>query len=247
MSYLLVLFALFTSRLTVDDPIEDKLDNSRLEYSQELERQRTLLMESLQKKEDAARSSGKVQLVEQIKKECEAFELNDALPSVVPTESYKRGVKAAKAKLKTALETAVREYLQAKKDTEAATLNVELEEVKRETAAPASTKDKNAEKAPVVVAEWIHRPDAPGKGPNEIQLYSNGRIDDPNGRNTWSLQGRILTLRWQAPDAPGGAWVDVCLLSQDRQTFKGKNQKGTDIYGRLIVRQQEMKKSNDKK
>ena len=147
----------------------------------------------------------------------------------------------------TALETAVREYLQAKKDTDAATLNSELEELKSETTAPPSTKEKNTEKAPFIVAEWIHRPDAPGKGPNEIKLYSNGRIDNPNGRNTWSLQGRFLTLRWQAPEAPGGAWVDICKLSQDRQTFTGNNQKGTVIYGRLIVRQPEAKKPNEKK
>ena len=62
-----ILFALFISFLTQDDPIEDKLDDSRLEYSQELERQRDGLLESLTKKEDAARSTGKVQLVEQIK------------------------------------------------------------------------------------------------------------------------------------------------------------------------------------
>ena len=241
-----ILFALFISFLTQDDPIEDKLDDSRLEYSQELERQRDGLLESLTKKEDAARSTGKVQLVEQIKKERESFELNDTLPTVVPTDIYKRGVKSAKTKLKTALDIAVREYLQAKMDTEAATLNAELEELKSETAALPSAKEKNAEKAPFVVAEWIHRPNAPGKGPNEIKLYSNGRIDNPNGRNTWSLQGRILTLRWQAPEAPGGAWVDICKLSQDRQTFTGKNQKGTDIFGRLIVRPPEAKKTNEK-
>ncbi len=238
----LALISFFVSSLTAEDVIESKLDNARLEYGQELERQREGLLESLQKREDSARSSGKVQIVEQVKKEREAFESNDILPTVVPTETYKRGIKLAKTKLKTAIETAVREHLQAKNDAAAKALNVELEELKKETAPPPKNKDK--EVAPLVVAEWIHRPLAPGKGPNEIRLYSNGRIDNPNGRNTWRLQGRILTLRWQDPEAPGGAWVDICQLSQDGQTFKGKNQKGTDILGKRIVRAPEPKKAN---
>ncbi len=114
MNQLLILLPVLTSFLVWNDPVEEKLEQARLEYGRELERQRTVLLDLLQKKEDTARSAGKVQLVEQIKKDREAFEKDEVLPTSVSVEPYKRGVKAAKAKLKTALESAVREYLQAR-------------------------------------------------------------------------------------------------------------------------------------
>ena len=56
-------------------------------------------------------------------------------------------------------------------------------------------------KEPVVVATWEHQ--VAGKSAT-IKLYSNGRINDPAGKNTWAQKGNTLTLRWPNPKAPGG-------------------------------------------
>ena len=86
-------------------------------------------------------------------------------------------------------------------------------------------------KEPVVVATWEHQ--VAGKSAT-IKLYSNGRINDPAGKNTWAQKGNTLTLRWPNPKAPGGAWVDTCKISADGKTFAGHNQNGTASAGRLV-------------
>ena len=60
---------------------------------------------------------------------------------------------------------------------------------------------------PIVVATWEHRvTNKDGTvAKATIKLYSNGRINEPEGKNTWSQKGDTLTLRWPNPKAPGGA------------------------------------------
>lgn len=96
--------------------------------------------------------------------------------------------------------------------------------------APAASKpDTNK---PHVVATWAHE-----VGPRRqvkqstIKLYSNGRINAPDGPATWTLTGTRLTLRWPNPAAPGGAWEDDCTLSPDGKTYLGRNQRGVRISG----------------
>jgi len=69
----------------------------------------------------------------------------------------------------------------------------------------------------------------------EITLLPNGRIDDPAGRNSWTLKGEILVLRWVDRRAPGGSWVDTCTLrwgpKGERLHYNGVNQRKVQIYG----------------
>jgi hypothetical protein len=65
----------------------------------------------------------------------------------------------------------------------------------------------------------------------EITLYSNGTINAPDGPDTWSLKGTTLVIRWQNPEAPGGAWVDTCDVAEHGGTYLGTNQLGTPISG----------------
>jgi hypothetical protein len=72
-------------------------------------------------------------------------------------------------------------------------------------------------------------------GPSaKIMLYSNGTINSPEGPDTWSLTGTTLVIRWQNPDAPGGAWVDTCEVSDHGGAYSGTNQLGTRISGTRV-------------
>lgn len=79
-----------------------------------------------------------------------------------------------------------------------------------------------------VIAKWRHRPG------RFVVLFSNGRINDPNGKNSWIIAKRSLLLRWVNPEAPGGAWVDKCKISVDGKTYNGTNQQGATISGWYI-------------
>ena len=64
-----------------------------------------------------------------------------------------------------------------------------------------------------------------------LTFQANGRIGDPNGTATWTLDGNDLTLRWPSSGAPGGAWVDRCILAPDGSSYVGRNQFHVDIRG----------------
>jgi tetratricopeptide (TPR) repeat protein len=82
-----------------------------------------------------------------------------------------------------------------------------------------------------IVGKWGH---VVAGRPQEITLLRSGKINDESSRATWTLQGRILTLTWPNGDAPDGAWVDTCQVSEDGSSYAGKNQQGAEIYGTRI-------------
>ena len=87
-------------------------------------------------------------------------------------------------------------------------------------------------KDPQFDSTWKH---SITNGPSaEIALYSNGSINAPDGPDTWSLNGTTLVIRWQNPEAPGGAWVDTCEVSPHAGSYSGTNQLGTPISGTRI-------------
>jgi serine/threonine protein kinase/tetratricopeptide (TPR) repeat protein len=66
------------------------------------------------------------------------------------------------------------------------------------------------------------------------KLYSNGKINDPNGASTWSLEQSGMTLHIHTPEAPGGVWIDSCEIGVAGQYFKAKNQRNGMYEGRLV-------------
>jgi len=87
-------------------------------------------------------------------------------------------------------------------------------------------------KEPQLDSTWKHSiTDGPSA---KIMLYSNGTINSPEGPDTWSLTGTTLVIRWQNPDAPGGAWVDTCEVSEHGGSYSGTNQLGTRISGTRV-------------
>jgi hypothetical protein len=70
-----------------------------------------------------------------------------------------------------------------------------------------------------------------GSGPRPIRFLPSGKINQPDGGATWSLNGSSLTMRWPGRNAPGGAWIDRCTLSRDGRSYTGTNQNGLPIRG----------------
>ena len=64
-----------------------------------------------------------------------------------------------------------------------------------------------------------------------------GARDESTGRvrggtpGHWSQAGFRLTLEWPSADAPGGRWVDDCILSGDGLSYVGRNQVDTIVRG----------------
>lgn len=54
------------------------------------------------------------------------------------------------------------------------------------------------------------------------QFYSDGSIDRTDG--SWSLSRDVFTLRFPSPQVKEGAWLDTVTVSADGRTFSGKNQ-----------------------
>jgi hypothetical protein len=84
-----------------------------------------------------------------------------------------------------------------------------------------------------IVGKWTH---VVAGRPQEIALLRSGKINDESSRASWTLHGTILVLTWPNGDAPDGAWVDTCRVSEDGSSYAGKNQQGVDIHGTKSIR-----------
>ncbi len=64
------------------------------------------------------------------------------------------------------------------------------------------------------------------------EFLPEGRMNSAVDRAVWSYDKGSLELRWPAPDAPNGTWVDTCYVSPDGASYVGRNQNGLVIRGR---------------
>jgi len=79
-----------------------------------------------------------------------------------------------------------------------------------------------------IVGKWRH---VVNGEPHEIELLRSGKINEESSKATWALEARILTLTWPNDDAPGGAWVDRCRVSEDGNSYAGMSQQDAEIRG----------------
>ena len=91
--------------------------------------------------------------------------------------------------------------------------------------------------APNVAGTWTHSVNFGGVG--TLTFHPDGGINAPDGPARWSLEGRTLTLRWPRADAPGGAWIDQCIVGEDGTYYVGRNQRDMLIRGVRASRQQQ--------
>jgi len=83
-----------------------------------------------------------------------------------------------------------------------------------------------------VVSMWEHKA---GSKPLEIlKLYSNGRINSPDGKDTWATQDNTLVLTWPTPAATAGAWKDQCTFSPDGNSYAGFGYGKRPIAGKRL-------------
>lgn len=64
-----------------------------------------------------------------------------------------------------------------------------------------------------------------------LELWRGGKVNGPVPGPTWSLDGNLLRIRWPNDAAPGGAWIDTCIVAPDAKSYVGRNQRGDLIRG----------------
>jgi len=112
-----------------DDVVRIKLDAAKLAYEQEMAKNRRVVHEWIDQREDTARKDGNKKAVDLIKAERRAFDEKNDLPRNVPDE-FRQNFLKARATLEAAYNTAVKEYVQVKKDYEATVVEKELARLK---------------------------------------------------------------------------------------------------------------------
>ena len=140
MKYLVAIILAYLSFSTVSsaqdqtsDPAKETLDKAKAEYDAAIVKLQQSVLDSLQKKEDAARKDGDKKLVDQLKAERQAFEDKGELPKTVNALAYQKGLKQTRMAMEAAYRQAVKDYLQAKMDAKADFVSEQLKEFQKET------------------------------------------------------------------------------------------------------------------
>jgi hypothetical protein len=122
-------FVILSSMLAIaggEDP-RDKVLKAKEAYTTETEKLRPLVLASLDKKEEKARTKGDKKLVDEVKQQRAALEEFDEWPADMPVELRTRLTKA-RALVEAAYSAAIKECTKAKKDEEASALEKEYRE-----------------------------------------------------------------------------------------------------------------------
>ncbi len=76
---------------------------------------------------------------------------------------------------------------------------------------------------------WQHSVDY--REPNLLTFLPDGRLDEITGKATWKFRNQTLNLYWPRTDAPGGTWIDTCVMGPGGEYYVGRNQNGNIIRG----------------
>ncbi|MEI8379907.1 MAG: hypothetical protein WCJ09_07255 [Planctomycetota bacterium] len=89
--------------------------------------------------------------------------------------------------------------------------------------------------APRVAAKWLVTVPAPPKF--TWTLYTDGTTHHSvtGQKGSWSLGRQFLEVKTPGKMAPGGVWIDTCIISQDGLSFDAKNQKGNKLSAKRII------------
>jgi hypothetical protein len=114
--------AAYCARADDKDPIKDKLLAAKAAYDTEMKQFRQQGTDWFDKREENARKDGNKKLLDQIKAERKAFEDDGDLPKIAPAALKQKPALARKA-MEAAYAEAVKAYVRAKKDDEAASVD----------------------------------------------------------------------------------------------------------------------------
>jgi hypothetical protein len=70
-----------------------------------------------------------------------------------------------------------------------------------------------------------------GRPSSRLVLASDGSIVADRRPNRWRRKGESLVMTWPNSAAPGGTWVDRCIISKDGRRYMGRNQWQAMISG----------------
>jgi hypothetical protein len=129
------LFATCAVSLAADeaDPIKERLDKARSDYTAQVAGLREELLKALKEREDQARKTGDLKTVERVKSERDVFESRAQVPTVINADWYIRNQKTARSAFTGELQLAAKNYLAAKKDEAAAAAQKELDKLVSES------------------------------------------------------------------------------------------------------------------
>ncbi|HUR55085.1 MAG TPA: hypothetical protein VMZ71_13210 [Gemmataceae bacterium] len=173
-----------------NDPVKEKLFTAKVAYDGEMQQSRKLAAEWFGTREAAARKDGDKKLVDQIKAERKAFDESGELPKAAPATIQQTPYRARKA-LEEAYGQAVKEYVRAKKDAEAAATEAELENFR---------KRDDARRVSTLLGTWkVSIADYKG----EWTFKEDGVVDSstsvPGKWTLDTLKGRVL-ITWKSGD-----------------------------------------------
>lgn len=88
---------------------------------------------------------------------------------------------------------------------------------------------------PKVAAKWLVTVPAPPKF--TWTLYTDGTTHHSvtGQKGSWSLGRNFLEVKTPGKLAPGGVWIDTCVISEDGLSFEAKNQKGNKLSAKRII------------
>lgn len=93
----------------------------------------------------------------------------------------------------------------------------------------AASGGENPDKPVVLAGRWDHSVNYQPSKP--LELLANHRIGRADAAATWTSKDHELSMRWPRTDAPGGAWIDRCIVADDGQSYVGRNQNGMVLRG----------------
>jgi hypothetical protein len=223
------------ARADADDPVKAKLAEAKQQYREQVERLRKNVLDTLEKKEAAARENGDKKAVDQIKADREAFLDRDVVPKSAGASDYSRDLSRFQAIMVSAFESAVKGYTKASKDAEAAKVEEELKAFKKEIV-PKRTKPTKQEE---LLGSWEGQSGSGGfteiwtikkddgkwsvkgifkKGDEEVGAF--------HGQDYKYVNGALL-FRQIYDKKPVSSWADGtilgCTAGKDKMVFRWQN------------------------
>ena len=115
------------------DPVKEKLFAAKVAYDKEMAQFRAQAGDWFDRREEAARKAGDKKLLDQVKEDRKGFDEFGALPKAAPAAIQQKHDRARKA-LESAYGEAIKAYVKAKKDDEAAAVEKELASFRKDAA-----------------------------------------------------------------------------------------------------------------
>lgn len=205
------------------EKLQQDLDQGKTHLEEQYKEARQALVQAFDKEINQARSAPKLtaeekqQLIGSLEAEKAILEKTGDIPFSShmrdETISYLNKIQKAEVALAKIYDQAI-EYSTKQKDDEVAR---ELVSQKKEAVKPR------------VAAKWLVT--GPRSGKFTWTLYTDGTT--ANG--SWTLGKKQLVVSTPGKKAPGGVWIDTCVISADGLQFEGKNQKGDKLSAQRII------------